>query len=73
MPREFCNTFWAGGHGCFLDPGHDGDHLCLFLVYEHPWVWMDTGGWCNWWEGKELGFFHGVCSRYGNSSPSQAM
>lgn len=23
-----CNIFW-GSHGCSLEPGHDGQHLCL--------------------------------------------
>lgn len=52
-----------GTHGCGLAPGHEGDHLCLELVYEQPWIWMDTGGWCNFWDGLEIGFFCKVCDR----------
>jgi hypothetical protein len=63
--REFCPVFW-GSHGCDLSPGHDGAHLCLLLYDPREpgplWVWQDTGGWCNWWDGKEIGFLYDVCS-----------
>lgn len=45
-----------------LQEGHLGDCICFDLVYEHPWIWMDTGGWCNFWDGHEIGFFNQVCS-----------
>lgn len=59
-----CPVDW-GTHGCGLAPEHEGEHLCLSLAYEHPWIWMDTGGWCNFWDGKEIGFFYVVCDQRG--------
>jgi hypothetical protein len=57
-----CPVDW-GTHGCSLHPQHEGDHLCLLLIYKYPWIWMDAGSWCNFWNGKEIGFLHEVCSR----------
>lgn len=65
MKRRFCDTFW-GSHGCDLDPGHLGDCVCLLIVSsidtEEPWVWIDQGDWCNFWDGKQLCFLYLVCS-----------
>lgn len=60
-PQILCDVSW-GTHACMLPEDHLGDCICMDLVYEHPWIWMDTGGYCNWWEGKEIGFLHQVCS-----------
>lgn len=57
-----CPVDW-GTHGCFLSPYHEGDHLCLLVAREEPWVWVDRGDWCNFWDGKEIGFFYYVCDR----------
>lgn len=61
MTLKECSVYW-GSHGCSLAPGHPGDCVCLLLIYQHPWIWMDTGGYCNFWDGKEIGFLHEVCS-----------
>lgn len=62
---NLCPTCW-GSHGCDLPPGHDGTHLCLSYesapIGEPQWVWTERGGWCNFWEGKQLVFFLVVCS-----------
>lgn len=61
-----CPIDW-GTHGCHLAPGHEGDHLCLLLDRDDPrWVWVDAGSWCNFWGGKEVGFFYYVCDRRGD-------
>lgn len=59
--HRFCDTSW-GTHACMLPEDHAGDCVCMDLVYEHPWIWMDTGGWCNFWDGKQLAFLYLVCS-----------
>lgn len=63
--RRFCDTFW-GSHGCDLAPGHPGDCVCLLIVSStftnEPWVWIDHGDWCNFWDGKQLAFLYLVCS-----------
>lgn len=59
--RILCDVSWST-HACMLLKDHDGGCVCMDLLYESPWIWMDTGGWCNWWDGKEIGFLHQVCS-----------
>lgn len=79
MSREKCPVYW-GSHGCDLAAGHLGDvHLCLLLACDYseemtvtpPYVWQDTGGYCNWWDGQEIGFFHRVCSSSAEYRPDQ--
>jgi hypothetical protein len=73
-----CNWFW-GSHGCDLDPGHAGHHLCGILdpCSKHdgarvlfPYV---DGDWSDEWLDSPYGFClpdpkHGMCGDPENCS-----
>lgn len=41
-----CDTFW-NSHGCSLQTGHDGPHLCIGSYADEAWTMWDPEAFCS--------------------------